>query len=351
MHPSPLSSPPREAVSRRTFVAGALAAGGALSASGLFAAEATEPQDAEKPAPPKITKKFKLGVVGCGDRGTFVTRRFQDHGGYEIHAAADYFQNAVDRFGKTYGVDKSRRFTGLSGYQKLIESGVDIVALEHMPYFHPIQAAAVVAAGKHLYMAKPVAVDVPGTLAIGALGKEATRKNQCFLVDYQAPTDPANTEIRQRILDGGLGKLAYVCTYGIAGRWHEPDAKTPREEYLRNSLWLHSLELAADACVSYDIHAIDTAIWVLGRRPVAAMGFSETCRTNAFLSGRDVVQGVLQFDDGLVWTHQHQSLKNQCELSGSAELCCKIYGNGPARCCPTGARPTSVADRNTSSAR
>ena len=319
-------------------MASALAAGGTISASTLLAAGPAQPQDGKTPALPKITKKFKLGVVGCGGRGTFVTKHFQDHGGYEIHAAADYFPDAVDRFGTAYGVDKSRRFTGLSGYQKLIESGVDIVALEHMPYFHPIQAAAVVAAGKHLYMAKPVAVDVPGTLAIGALGKEATRRNLCFLVDYQAPTDSVNAEIRQRILHGALGKLAYVCTYGIAGRWAEPNAKTPREEYLRNSLWLHHVELAADPCVSFDIHAIDTAMWVLGRRPVAAMGFSETCRTNAFLSGRDVVQGALRFDDGLIWTHQHQSLKNQCELTGAAGLCCKVYGNEACAVLPYGGK-------------
>ena len=339
MHPSPLSSSvPSEGVSRRTFVTGALAAGGALAASGLWGAGAVQPETPGKPTPRNITKKFKLGVVGCGGRGTFVTKHFKDHGGYEIYAAADYFQDAVDQFGTTYGVDKSRRFTGLSGYKKLIDSGVDVVALEHMPYFHPEHAAAAIAAGKHVYMAKPVAVDVPGTLAVGALGKEATRRNLCFLVDYQAPTDPINAEIRRRILDGALGKLAYVCTYGTAGRWAEPNARTPREEYLRNSLWLYHLELAAEPCVSFDIHAIDTAMWVLGRRPVAAMGSSQTCRLDAFLSGRNVVQGVLQFDDGLIWTHQHQSLGNQCELTGMAELCCKIYGNAACAVLPYGGK-------------
>jgi len=267
-------------------------------------------------------------VVGCGNRGTQVTKHFQEHGGYEIYAAADYFPQAVDKFGDTYGVDKRRRFTGLSGYKPLIDSGVDIVALEHLPYFFPEQAAAAIAAGKHVYMAKPVAVDVPGTLAIGALGKEATRKGLCFLVDYQAPTDPVNAQVRQRVLEGGVGQLAYVCTYGIAPRWPaEPTVSTPREEYLRNSLWVYHVELSADTCVSFDIHAIDTAVWVLGRRPVVAMGLAGRCRPNAFLPGRDVVSAVMHFEDGLIWTHQHQSLDNQCELTGTSGLCCKIHGN------------------------
>jgi len=319
----------RGVLSRRTFLGGSLAASAALSAPGLRGAEPGPSQGDEKPASlPKITKKFKLGVVGCGSRGTFVTKLFQEHGGFEIYAAADYFAAAADKFGDTYGVDKNRRFAGLSGYKRVIESGVDIVALEHLPCFFPEQAAAAIAAGKHVYMAKPVAVDVPGTLAIGALGKEATRKGLCFLVDYQAPTDPVNAQVRERVLAGGLGKLAYVCTYGIAPRWSaEPTANTPREEYLRNSLWVYHVELSADTCVSFDIHSIDTAVWVLGRRPVAAMGFSARCRPGAFLPGRDVVSAVMQFDDGLIWSHQHQSLDNNCELTGTNGLCCKIHGN------------------------
>lgn len=319
--------------SRRQFIRTIAAATPAL-ASPLVAA------DAPRPAVelPKITKKFKLGVVGCGGRGTFVTKQFAAHGGYEIHAAADYFQDAVGTFGDAFGIDASRRFNGLDGHKRLIDSGVDIVALEHMPYFMPAHAAAAIAAGKHVYMAKPVAVDVPDTLKIGELGKEATRKKLCFLVDYQAPTDPINAEVRQRVLEGGLGRLAYVCTYGTASRWKEPTAETPREEYLRNSLWLHHVELAADACVSYDIHAIDTAMWVLGKRPVVAMGFAETRRTAAFLSGRDTVHCVMQFDDGTTWVHQHQSLKNQSELTGGASLCCKLYGTEACAVLPYGGK-------------
>ena len=64
--------------------------------------------------------------------------------------------------GKALGVDKSRCFSGLSGYKRLIESGVEAVVIIDVPYFYPEQAKAAVAAGLHVYMAKPVAVDVPG---------------------------------------------------------------------------------------------------------------------------------------------------------------------------------------------
>ena len=73
-----------------------------------------------------------------------------------------------------------------------------------------------------MYMAKPVAVDVPGCLAIEAAAKLATQKKQCFLVDYQMPTDPVNIEVVERILDGGLGKLAQVATFGFGGGFADP---------------------------------------------------------------------------------------------------------------------------------
>ena len=201
-------------------------------------------------------------------------------------------------------------------------------------------------------MAKPVAVDVPGTLAVGALGKEATRRNLCFLVDYQAPTDPINAEIRRRILDGALGKLAYVCTYGHRRALGRTDAKTPREEYLRNSLWLYHLELAAEPCVSFDIHAIDTAMWVLGRRPVAAMGFS------ANLPPGRLPQRPRRRSRRLA-VRRRPVLDPSASVAGEPvradgnepNSVARSTAMRPRRCCPTAARPISAAARSTSSAR
>ena len=80
-----------------------------------------------------------------------------------MHAVADYFPNVAEACGEAVGVDKARRFSGLSGYRRLMESGVEAVALVVPPYFFPEQTRVVVEAGLHVYMAKPVAVDVPGS--------------------------------------------------------------------------------------------------------------------------------------------------------------------------------------------
>ena len=65
---------------------------------------------------------------------------------------------------------------GLSGYKRLLEQKLDAVAIESPPYFHPEQAAAAVAAGKHVYCAKPMAVDVPGCASIAESGRQGHRE-------------------------------------------------------------------------------------------------------------------------------------------------------------------------------
>ncbi|MGZ5424403.1 MAG: Gfo/Idh/MocA family protein, partial [Candidatus Aminicenantales bacterium] len=157
-------------VNRREFMAKAGAA--ALSATIL---------------PPGLVRgsqanaKIGLGLVGCGGRGVWLAKLFQKNGGYAITGVADYFKDRADAAGAALGVPESRRFTGLSGYKRLLESGVDAVAVETPPYFHPEQAAAGVDAGAHVYLAKPVAVDVPGCRSIAKSGAKATGKKRAFL--------------------------------------------------------------------------------------------------------------------------------------------------------------------------
>ena len=118
--------------------------------------------------------KVKAGLVGCGGRGGWIANLFQKHGGYEFTAVADYFQDRADEVGTALGVPGSRRFSGLAGYKRLIDTKVDAVVIETPPYFHPGQAAAAVDAGAHVYVAKPIAVDVPGCDSIAASGEKAT---------------------------------------------------------------------------------------------------------------------------------------------------------------------------------
>lgn len=220
--------------------------------------------------------QVNLGMIGCGGRGTWIAKLFKDHGGYNVVAAADYFQDRTDGLGNQLGVPQANRFTGLKGYLKLIEK-VDAVAIISPPYFHPEQAAAAVEAGKHVYLAKPIAVDVPGCLSIEASGKKATAKKQCFLVDFQTRVDPFYMEALRRIhQEKALGKFAFgEATYhagdpftGKYDAWRaDPDGA---ENRLR--AWGLDKVLSGDIITEQNIHTLDVMNWIMDMPPVWAVG-------------------------------------------------------------------------------
>jgi len=257
--------------------------------------------------------RIKIGLIGAGGRGSWIAALFQEHGGYEFHAVADYFPQVSERVGGSLGVDKARCFSGLSGFRKVIESGVEAVILETPPYFMPEHAAAATAAGLHVFMAKPVAVDVPGCLIVEAAAAEATAKKRVFLVDYQMPTDPVNIEVVRRIHEPEFGPLLQVQSIGISHGFGDPPLGETIESRLRNLVWVNDIALGCDHIGNFDIHAIDAALWVIGERPVSAVGSSRIGRPNPHGDGRDVCSVVFRYANGVVHNHFGQGLKNQAK--------------------------------------
>jgi predicted dehydrogenase len=303
-----------EPVSRRQFVTGTMAAGASLmlgkSARGQTTASAS-PQ-----------KKITAGLVGCGGRGSLVGSFFKKHGGFDLWAVADYFPAVADAAGEALGVDKSRRFSGLSGYQKLIDSGAEVVVLENIPAFMPEQATAAVKAGRHVYMAKPVAADVPGCLQIAAAAKLAGEKGLCFLVDYQIPTDPVNIEVVKQIHDGGVGKIVQLATLGVAHGSSDPPKTANLESRLQKLIWVNDIAMGCDYIGNFDIHAVDAALWVMGERPVAAAGSCSIARPNAHGDAHGVCSVIYDYADGTVHNHFGQALPDATD----GTLDCHVYG-------------------------
>jgi predicted dehydrogenase len=172
--------------------------------------------------------------------------------------------------GEKHGIDRSRRYTGLSGYQRLLESKLDAVVIETPPYFHPLQAAAAVDAGKHVFVAKPIAVDTPGCLTIADAGRRATAKKLVFLVDFQTRANELYREALRRVRRGDLGQL-------VLGEAHYPWRGGGRgappataEERLRS--WYYVLALSGDFIVEQSIHSLDVATWILNADPIKAVG-------------------------------------------------------------------------------
>ena len=298
------------AFSRREFVAVTGAAGLAAAVAPVFAQQTP-------PAGPKI----KLGVIGCGGRGQWITDLFQKHGGYEISAVADYFQDRADEAGGKFGVPAERRFTGLSGYKRLLDTKPDAVAIITPPYFRPEQAAAAVEAGCHAYLAKPVAVDVPGCQSIEVSGKKATAKKLCFLVDFQTRVQPFYQEAIRLVHQGAIGDFAFgEASYQCGRLGVQAPLGTP-EARVRN--WVFDKALSGDIITEQNIHALDVMNWVHGRPPLHAFGTGARKVRVDVGDCWDTFSLIFQYPDNVGMTFNSR----QFEGHGTSEgILCRMFG-------------------------
>jgi len=210
-------------------------------------------------------------MIGCGGRGLWIGAHFVEHTGARFVAAADAFRDRAEAFQQKFKVDASRVHVGLDSYRELAGSRLDAVVIESPPYYHPEQVRAAVDASKHVFVAKPLAVDVPGCLSIRESGDRAKGKLS-FLVDFQTRVRPAFQEAAARIHRGEIGAAVLGHVFYHAGRLrprHRPGA--PEEENrLRN--WVFDIALSGDIIVEQNIHVIDTANWYLQSHPTQAFG-------------------------------------------------------------------------------
>lgn len=254
--------------------------------------------------------KVTIGVVGQGGRGTMLAGMFHAHGGYEVTCVADYFPETAANGAARLGLPDSAAFSGLWGYRRLIDTGVDAVALQTPPYFFPEHAAAAVEAGCHVYMAKPVAVDVPGCKRIAALAQQSTENRRVFHVDFQLRYLPYFEKCMEYMAQGKLGDIRFVrAYYNDEGREDHP-VQENISELFQELRWAMSRELGGDRMVSAGIHAMDTALIVVGDVPLKACGVQQQSRKNPVNSAMDTASLTYTFPNGVVMNYSGDQFRN-----------------------------------------
>lgn len=222
----------------------------------------------------------RLGLLGCGNRGTAVATSFAQNTSAQIVALADIFSDQLaagkDHFNKLNAslshapVDDRLLFHGPHAFEQLAASHeVDLIQISTPPYFHVQHLEAAVASGKHVYCEKPVGIDVQQAKHALEIAKRV-KSTQSVDVGFQCRMAPPIAAIAERIKAGDLGTIATVT-----GNYNAPASteKThpgigPDEYRLRN--WLWDRALSGDILVEQNIHIIDLCNWMLGSHPLKA---------------------------------------------------------------------------------
>ncbi|MBW3541642.1 MAG: Gfo/Idh/MocA family oxidoreductase [Planctomycetes bacterium] len=271
---------PTNDASRREFLRTAGAAAiGATMLSGYRAAHGAYAGNDET---------IRVGLVGCGSRGAgAAAQALSTTGPVKLVAMADAFDDRLndslrgihaamgDRAKERVDVPEERRFTGFDAYQKVIDSGVDLVILATPPGFRPIHFEAAVKAGKHVFMEKPVATDAPGVRQVLAAVEEAKAKNLKVGVGLQRHHEETYLETIDRIKNGEIGDVIALRVYWNGGGVWDPrvtreQVQSEMEYQMRN--WYYYNWLCGDHIVEQHIHNLDVGCWVKDAYPVQANG-------------------------------------------------------------------------------
>lgn len=227
------------------------------------------------------SETLRIGLVGCGGRGTGAASQAlgAEYNG-KLVAMADVDPKQIEgsinslsqKFPDRVSVSPEHRFVGLDGYQKLLQSDVDVVLLASPPGFRPMHLQAAVDAGKHIFCEKPMAVDAVGYRMAMAAVEKAKAKKLNLVAGFCWRYSTSRKEAFSRVLGGDLGRvLSIYATYHTGPVKPMPSASirpavmADVEWQVRN--WYNFSWLSGDSLVEQAVHSVDKVCWAMGDKP------------------------------------------------------------------------------------
>jgi predicted dehydrogenase len=227
---------------------------------------------------------LKIGLVGCGGRGTgAASQALRADSNVKLWAMADAFSDRLEgslnrlqadrEIQDKVDVPQARRFTGFDAYRDVI-AACDVVLLCTPPHFRPLHLKAAVEANKHVFAEKPVAVDAPGVRSVLETCAEARRRNLSVVSGLCLRYDNGFRDTISRIHDGALGEIQALQANDLRGTiWvkRREEGMTDMEWQMRN--WYYFTWLSGDFNVEQHVHFLDVCAWIMGDRyPVRCYG-------------------------------------------------------------------------------
>ena len=226
---------------------------------------------------------IKIGLVGCGGRGTGAAiQALNTKGGdLKLVALGDVFGDRVQgclraikgQHGDKVDCPQDRQFSGFDAYKKVLETDCQLVILATPPGFRPLHFAAAIAAGKHVFAEKPIAVDAQGVRKFLEANEQAKSKNLAVAIGLQRRHERKYMATVKAIQDGAIGDLVLARAYWNGDKpWFKPRQAewTELEFQMRN--WYQFNWLCGDHIVEQHIHNLDVINWITNSNPVSAQG-------------------------------------------------------------------------------
>ena len=226
-------------------------------------------------------KEIKVGVIGCGGRGSGAIRNLFDAAdGIKLTALGDVFPDRLEGLRKMAAeklgqeVPDENCFIGFDAYQKVIDSGVDMIIDTTPPVFRPDHFKYAVQKGVHSFLEKPVAVDAKGYRTVMAAAKQAQAKGLCVVCGTQRHHQRPYVEAFRKIQEGYIGEITGGNVYWNQGMlWYRNREKgwSDMEWMIRD--WVNWKWLSGDHIVEQHVHNIDVFLWMSGYKVAKATGF------------------------------------------------------------------------------
>ncbi len=280
-------------LSRRTFVkSAALTVPVVAGFTSLLSARSVEAsQPAGAPAAAEVAAitapagvpqhgTLRIGVIGCGGRGTgAAVQALMADPNVILVAMGDVFADRLesslkgisdemgDQAAARVQVPPERRFVGFDAHEQVIGSGVDVVLITGYPAFRPAHLKAAIAAGKHVFAEKPLAVDAPGIRSVLESAKLAKEKSLALLVGFCWRHNPGMKAAFEQVAapGSGIGDVVSVHTTYHTGTLSKRPRKpewSDMEFQMRN--WWHYTWISGDHIVEQAVHSIDRLSWAMG---------------------------------------------------------------------------------------
>ncbi len=243
-----------------------------------------------------------IGLVGCGNRGMYVSGIFAKNEFAKVTAICDIYEDRLKVGQEAYSGAQT-----FDDYQKLLASDVDAVLIATPAYLHPEMFEAAVEANKHIFMEKPAAVDPEGCRRVKAAALKADPSKR-ISVDFQQRYGEDYRMAYHLVKSGAVGNIKAVRASWFGGG---PPIKTGHpdsQERTRN--WFFYRELSGDILVEQDCHNIDVVNWFLGKHPVKVMGYGG--RAVRFYGDIfDNVACTFEYDDGLLFSYAANQFRTE----------------------------------------